>query len=369
MKVLIVHHCDTTGGAGLSATLCAKMLLEKHEVSVCIPHRNSSIWKLFEKIDGLHLVELGEDIGLINAYSGGPRFYGLSFISGILKIIRSKRKLKKILSNDYDMIILNSITLSWILHIVPLNKKSIIYIRETKGTNPFFKLQKHYINKYADGVIFISEFDQDNYQFDTKYQTVIHNSCPPEFSSNRMSRKECQELLGIDSNFFNILFVGGTESIKGYEIIISAMKKIEKYPIKLIIAGKCDTDKVTIANNVSFLGEITNMSSLYKSVDVLVFPSIFPHQARPAFEAGFYEIPVIISDFPQTAEEVQEKVTGLLFEPGNDTALAEKIVSLYTDDNLRYRLGQQNYCHSMEFHSFEKNKLKFMKFIDMIKEE
>ena len=291
MKVLIVHHCDSIGGAGLSARLCAKMLMDKHNVTVCIPHKGSSIWKLFEGISNISLIELGKNIGLINAYSGGPRFYGISFIKGILDIFNSKKEVKKILANDYDLIILNSIALSWALKIIPQKTKKIIYIRETKGNNPFYRLQNKYINRYADGVVFISNYDQKSYMLDTNKQCVIHNSCLPEFASVKISRDICQEMFGISNDYFNVLFVGGTETIKGYEIIIKAFKRLEGKPIRLIVAGKCELKKKIVVSNVCYLGEIINTSNLYNSVDLLVFPSVFPHQARPAFEAGFFKLP------------------------------------------------------------------------------
>ena len=59
--------------------------------------------------------------------------------------------------------------------------------------------------------------------------------------------------------------------------------------------------------------------------DLVVFPSTKAHQAMPIYEAGMAERLMIISDFVNTREFLENEKNGLTFPPSNSEALAEKI--------------------------------------------
>ena len=81
------------------------------------------------------------------------------------------------------------------------------------------------------------------------------------------------------------------------------------------------------------------MSVPFAACDILIFPMKEPHQARPAFEIGVQQKPVIITDFPNIHELVKDGVNGLTFDPDNAEALAQAILILKSDKELLKRLG------------------------------
>ena len=96
------------------------------------------------------------------------------------------------------------------------------------------------------------------------------------------------------------------------------------------------------ASKVHMVGRQSNMSNCYAAADVLVFPMRSAHQARPIFEAGYFSIPVVISDFPNIKEDVLNDVNGMVFCPGDSKDLASKLEQLALDKTLRVKLGIKN---------------------------
>ena len=101
-----------------------------------------------------------------------------------------------------------------------------------------------------------------------------------------------------------------------------------------------------------FVGSQDDMSVLYSAADAVVFPSLLPHQSRPAYEAGMFALPIVITDFEETREFVANRVNGLTFERGKSADLAEAILDLYADEELRRRLGVANSDYTKRLHDF-----------------
>lgn len=366
MKILILHHCDSWGGAGVSLRDICLMLIGEHKVTVCLPHLDTDVQKKLSEIDGLNFVTINADMGMISAYNGGPRVISRTFARNLLRIKKSKNELEKILKKtEYDLVIHNSITLSWAAIVAKKMKiPNIMYIRESRVNNLGYTLCKYLINKYCDGIAFISEYDQRIMNCKLKKQAVIHDCLDFEKYRNDLSKKEALSEYDLDASKFNVLYVGGDDELKGYSIILSAMQKINNPLIQLVVAGDVPNNKKMLSNNITYVGKVYDMPLLYRACDVLVFPSTKGHQARPVFEAGAMGLPVIISDFPETRGAVENEVNGLTFEPMNSTELVEKIVKLYESRQLCKKLGEENHKRATKNHNFDNVKGVILEFIE-----
>ena len=355
MKILIVHHCDSWGGAGVSLKDCCEMLLNKHQVTVCLPYANSEVAKQLKELREVSIVSLEQKIGMVSAYSGGPKLFSRTFLKNYLDVFKCRKTLEKILiDGGYNLVILNSITLSWISKLTYNNNvPCICYIRETKAPHVGFYFARSYINKYCQGVLYISNNDMETMGISCTKQRVVKDCIKIDKYVIKKKNNSIFEKYHLKSNMFYIIFCGGTDSLKGYEVIVNAMEKLINYPdIRLLVVGSCDKDKVVQRDNIIHIGRIINMSEIFSIGDILVFPSTSPHQARPVFEAGAFRLPVIISDYKETREEVRNNVNGLLFEPLNSVDLAEKIIVLYKNEKLRIELGENNFRNAEQYHSF-----------------
>jgi glycosyltransferase involved in cell wall biosynthesis len=142
-------------------------------------------------------------------------------------------------------------------------------------------------------------------------------------------------------------------SFKGFSVLIDAMKKVTECAknVDLTIAGdgpeKKKLEKMTEKSGlrpfVKFVGKVPNenLSQLYMSSDIVVFPSIYPEPfGRVALEAMFYGKPVVASRVGGIPEVIANGETGLLVPQGNPEELAEAVLTLVRDSEMRVSLGR-----------------------------
>ncbi len=358
-SVLIVHHCDGWGGAGVSLLYCCKILLKKYGVTVCLPHQDSEVANELRKVEGIDIISLEEDMAMISAYNGGPKWYSRTFWTHLFKIKRTESLISQILEkNRYDLVIENSLTLSWISKLTRrMRVKSICYIRETKINNIGFFISRHYLNRYCDGVLFISDYDKSDMRLKTKMQMTVPDIV--EFKSSYSN------VYNIPKNSFVVVYLGGDDPLKGYSTVRDLMNKRELQSLTFVIAGSVAEENKITRDNVIYVGRISDVGEILSVADLLIFPSLEGHQARPVFEAGAFHIPVVVSNFPQTKENVIDGWNGYEFEPGDVDDLLEKILKVKNMVDSP-DLGEKNYALFQEKHSYKACEDKLFEFMSML---
>jgi glycosyltransferase involved in cell wall biosynthesis len=189
-----------------------------------------------------------------------------------------------------------------------------------------------------------------------------------------------------------ILFMGGINRIKGTMPLLQAMALLSDIEgLSLIIAGYCTdydisglsaiqrihlkirrslgidyhkqvSDFITrhrLKDRVRFVGMTDNVVSLYAAADLVVFPSVTPHQARPVLEAGAMGKPVVVSSFENLKEFVEDDLTGLTVPPDDPSTLAKAIRHILEEPSLAARLGAENYRMACKKHNYDFNAPRF----------
>jgi glycosyltransferase involved in cell wall biosynthesis len=98
-----------------------------------------------------------------------------------------------------------------------------------------------------------------------------------------------------------------------------------------------------ILNNVTFHGLISHEQKVkfYQSADIFVQPSVFGEPfGMGIIEAMACQVPVIATKVGGIPEIVEDGQTGLLVEPGNSRALANAILGLLSNEDLRRKMGK-----------------------------
>ena len=184
------------------------------------------------------------------------------------------------------------------------------------------------------------------------------------------NKQEARQYIGMDSNIFLITTVARISPIKGLEILIDAIKKIDcdhsKLKVNIIgsLSGSFD-DLKTIAPYakkimnqakhlpINFLGFIRNTSEhfshLLASSDLFILPSLFEPQGKVVLEAMAHGVPVIGSDAGGLPEMITSE-TGFVFRSGDSQQLSEIIQKILGEkkclDNMRIKCHkhvQENY--------------------------
>ena len=178
---------------------------------------------------------------------------------------------------------------------------------------------------------------------------VVHNGIDLEAFDNFPTTFSIRDEFNISKDTVLLGCIGRIEKRKGQEYLASAMRYIDSAKLILVGAGGEEyTSKIKklcndfgISNRVIFAGSRDDIPSLFKEIDILVFPSIsgegFPRVILEAMAAGK---PVIATDDAGNAEADKDGLTGYIVPTANISALAAKIKKLVADKKKRRAMGQ-----------------------------
>lgn len=206
-----------------------------------------------------------------------------------------------------------------------------------KVKNDFYH---QYMRKNTDAIICVSNLVY-NLQIESlseavkKKYHVVYNG----ISVNRFNK---YTYVNRNKDKFIVGYAGRITENKGIGILLEAIKKLHKFhsDIEFNFVGAVEEDYLNklqkeinsnnMARYVRYGGLETDMEKFYKSVDVLVLPSI----VREAFglvicEAMYCGIPVITSNSGAQAEIIEDGVDGLILDDVNADTLITKILYVY----------------------------------------
>lgn len=132
------------------------------------------------------------------------------------------------------------------------------------------------------------------------------------------------------------------------ELVCAHRKVVDRFPeAQLVIVGdgpERDTisqkaAELGLEQNVSLLGELSDVRPVVQNSDIFVLPSIVETFSNAALEAMAMEKPVILSCTGGLPEMIEDGVSGFLYETGNTTVLAELIIRLACNSMERHRIG------------------------------
>jgi glycosyltransferase involved in cell wall biosynthesis len=160
-------------------------------------------------------------------------------------------------------------------------------------------------------------------------------------------RKEiAREVFGVPQGKPMVLFVADNVSNhrKGFDLLQAALRDLDLGRHIILAAIGKHAPTVVTGGTVALLGRIDNermMSFAYSAADVFVMPSRAEAFGQVVFEAMACGTPVVAFDVGGVPDMVRPGKTGLLAPPEDVRALREAIVTILTDDDLRFRLSAQ----------------------------
>ncbi len=167
----------------------------------------------------------------------------------------------------------------------------------------------------------------------------------------RIHPRDFRDKCGISPEVFLVLFVGRLHEQKGVETLLRAAERLKEDDVSFVIVGSGHKKKEygNLAQelriqNILFTGEVEReiLLSAFAASDVFVLPSIFEGLPYVVLEAMASGKPVVASKLPGLAEVITDGGNGILFEVGDDEALAQAIQNLKDDRRMVKRMGEAN---------------------------
>ena len=178
--------------------------------------------------------------------------------------------------------------------------------------------------------------------------TVIPDPITIEVKSEKVKSEKCVN---------RVVTIGRYAYQKGYDLLLQAWAEIsrirelvngEEWTLDIFGQGNqtdyrqlmvelgIDTDRCHLN------GPVEDVVKVYQDSSIFVLSSRFEGFGMVLVEAMAYGLPVVSFDCPAGPDEIiTDGVDGLLVPSGDVHALAEKLMVLMSDENLRRRLGQQ----------------------------
>ena len=215
----------------------------------------------------------------------------------------------------------------------------------------------------ADRVISVSRYIKEELVtrgVDAEKIVPIYN-LPPTFKNS-----DAQATLGGDGGV-HLFAPGFLAGFKGFRPLILAMKKVcaSCADVDLTIVGGGPQRKafqklsfeLGLSGKVRFVGKLAfaDVLPLYAACDVVVFPSIYPEPlGRVSLDAMYFGKPVVASRVGGIPEVVADQETGILVPPDNPEALADAIIKLAKNPELRASMGMKGKAAVQEKFDAEK---------------
>lgn len=339
MKILML--CPMLSSSSFITTYpYAKILSKKHDVTIVGPLfgkepyiKDSSI--NFEFIEPQ--IKNPVQLGMLNLFS---------------------KNFARLMKGDYDVVH----AFKLLPHTAPaaakakrkLNKKFVLTIDDYDaaggGKNPlkrFFLKRAEKSYKKADAIFVSSSFLQSKYGGEIIYQVPNEEIFLKKKSNNEDYRRK----LNLENKIV-ILYAGTLYEHKGVDVLIKAVRKLNRPDVKLVIAGgtignkEIENYKKISGEETIFLGQIpiSEMPNLVAACDIYVVPTKDTSYTRAEIPAKIFEPMMLgkaivasnISDIPTILDNGN---AGLLSIPNDVDDLAQNLSTLIENEELRKELG------------------------------
>jgi glycosyltransferase involved in cell wall biosynthesis len=258
-----------------------------------------------------------------------------------------------------------------------LGLASIIHLHDTNPVAAPMRVLQRSVANATDLALAVSrpvcEVGVRDYGLPQDRVRVLHNGIDLAsfMTTSGNARLRLRREWGLSDSASVIGLIGRFHPMKGHAHAIRAMPAIlHAHPeAVLVMCGEGDTRPASEAlvrelgmeTSVRFLGQCTDIPEVLAAVDIVAMPSLFgeglPYAAIEASAAGR---PVVAFPTAGIPEVVIDGRTGLLVTQADSGALAEAVLRLLGDEELRTRLGQGAREHARQF-TIERHVTELMK--------
>ena len=173
---------------------------------------------------------------------------------------------------------------------------------------------------------------------------IVYNPIILKKGVSESERVLIREKIGIPKNRFVVGFAGRLIRTKGWHHFLEAVSIVSKNSdISFLIAGiGPDLDEVKdvvtrlgLDERGQVMGHVHDMTNYFAALDCFVMPSLWESHGIAHLEAQAARVPIIVSDIRGLEDTVWPGVDAMLCSPGNSLSIAESIIRLKDNAELR----------------------------------
>jgi glycosyltransferase involved in cell wall biosynthesis len=145
---------------------------------------------------------------------------------------------------------------------------------------------------------------------------------------------------------FTVGVVGGEPVRKGYLYLLDAWERLALAKARLLIRSDANfvrypalQQRLARLSNVEIVRYVPDINNFYQRCDVFVLPSVDDGFGMALFEAMANEVPCIATTHCGSSELLTPGRDGIVIPPRNANLLAEAMLSLYQQEELRRSLA------------------------------
>lgn len=320
MRILVnIDHIESGGAARVTSVLCNGLVQRRHEVVLAYNNQRPTHYTLDERIQRIdnHVHRRGK-----------------SYLAGVVLLIERVRRYRQIIKELQPDIILGVEPEPYLYARLASHKKPVIAVDHTS-----YRRQQHWLThwirwrayRWADKVSILSHADEAILGKRLPKKVVIHNPlsfpiCEAETQRDKIvlcvGRRDAWEVKGLD------------RMLRIWETVAPTHPDWQ-----LVVAGI--TPAETAPQQVSFLGNVQDMQTLYQHAAIFALPSRMEGFPMSLLEAGSQGCACIAFALGEVTQEIYEnEKSGIIVPDGNEQAFAAQLTRLIDDANLRKALSQ-----------------------------
>ncbi len=165
------------------------------------------------------------------------------------------------------------------------------------------------------------------------------------------ARRDARQRMGIRQDTAVIGIVGDLVERKGHACLIKAARSVMKThadvvflivgdgPLRADLARRVSED--SLADHVVFAGHVKNAFPLLAAMDIFVLPSVAEGISRALMESMAIGMPSVCSAIDGNLDAVDDGEMGFIFPVDNDEILADRLLVLIANEDLRKEMGEK----------------------------
>lgn len=237
----------------------------------------------------------------------------------------------------------------WFLRLAKLFRKKVILHIHGGGFKDYYATNPKWISKMlnkSDGIIVLSESWKEYFQTITQHPEIfiVENIVAEPINGEKHK-----------SDKFELVFLGLINPAKGIFDLLEVLKEnINEFSGKVLlhIGGNGNVDELKqkieeygLSDIVVYEGFVSGekKTELLQNCDVFVLPSYVEGLPISILEAMSYKKPILSTPVGGIPEVVKDGVNGILFSPGDKSAIASAVIKMQQDNKLLEHMGEDSY--------------------------